>query len=566
MPYSYNPHRHVKIWLSQDQDCFLNLENQMRLAAMRATNPDDEIYFVYDSSLLSLHALDDLNHFCRKHNIISKEVYQDIFSACSTQEERDLIAIYQEEIRHLHNGGNLAVGSDILRWLEPVYKLGTYSDFDLKIDTRHLGKTVEVEKSLLLNIGSSETKFIKRLESVALNNDIVAVVNLEDALPLIQNIQKAIILACRKPNIFSNNTAGPFLNCQRKLRANFEAIIGENYDLLLLLSPLLAARDRNLNTLSKLNTNRSPLEMRSEIMRFTNNNLAFCIYNASPNVKHYADLVRQQTKINFWTWLLLSKKQYHDINALLALDDEQLITTLRETTREILLKETVICTTGPFCVASTLFPTMVYETAQEFDREVTPYALAHYSLDKAFISKNSIPLHAQNIQSFLEAKVGEKNDLSWLEIGREATRVREEKIQGAAKTLTSFYHKKKAEKQVTLPSDFANLKKKIEAHIIKINQDLTGAFGFYRNTQRRAKLAALEGILSHFAGSVFNVDAYKKELATYQSTDIFASFGKSKTKELIDELTLFSRQAKAFSVTQASGTVTLYQDCAKKGA
>ena len=60
MPYTFNPHRHVKIWLSTNPDTFLNLENQLRLIRMREINPGDSISFVYSEKLLKDHALESL--------------------------------------------------------------------------------------------------------------------------------------------------------------------------------------------------------------------------------------------------------------------------------------------------------------------------------------------------------------------------------------------------------------------------------------------------------------------------------------------------------------------------
>lgn len=115
MAYTFNPHRHVKIWLSKDPDTFLNMENQLRLVKMRGINPKDEITLVYESSLLSANALAELHAFCAKHNITPKDVTKDLLPHCKTDLERALAEKYRDEITHLSEGGNLAVGSDILR-------------------------------------------------------------------------------------------------------------------------------------------------------------------------------------------------------------------------------------------------------------------------------------------------------------------------------------------------------------------------------------------------------------------------------------------------------------------
>ena len=116
MPYLFDPHKHVKIWLSTKRDSFLNPDNQLRLVKMRAKNPHDVIYFVYDSVLLSPAAKRDLYHFCHTHRLKGRDVRRHVFRYCKTALERGLIEIYEDNIRHLGmEGGNVAVGSDLLR-------------------------------------------------------------------------------------------------------------------------------------------------------------------------------------------------------------------------------------------------------------------------------------------------------------------------------------------------------------------------------------------------------------------------------------------------------------------
>lgn len=115
---------------------------------------------------------------------------------CVSDEEKKLVSIYQDEIAHLDSGGNPAVGSDILRWLKPCYELGTYSDFDTNINTQTLPSEVEVEGSLLLNIGSALQSFpAGEFEFLHINNDLIAVVS-PDAEPLIKKIQTVIYNGC----------------------------------------------------------------------------------------------------------------------------------------------------------------------------------------------------------------------------------------------------------------------------------------------------------------------------------------------------------------------------------
>jgi len=153
--YKFNPHRHVKIWLSKIPSVFLGIQNQMRLAAMRGVNPEADIYFVYDKSLLLGDAFKDLEEFCERYRITPKDIHQDIFPLCQSETEQTLVALCKEEITERENGGNLAAASDILRWLEPVYTPGIYSDFDVSLNTSELPPTISVSRSMLLPINSS---------------------------------------------------------------------------------------------------------------------------------------------------------------------------------------------------------------------------------------------------------------------------------------------------------------------------------------------------------------------------------------------------------------------------
>ena len=186
-PYDYNPHQHVKIWLSSNKEIFLTTINQLRLVNMRSINPKDTIHFIYDSRLLLPKALDELATFCNKHKIISHNIPVEIIPACQTIEEKKLIVLYEDEIFHLQEGGNLGAASDFLRTLSPIYSLGAYTDFDVHIDTRKLPPVLKVKEPILVSFDKDTSYFC---------NDILIVTNPGKALELIQIIQRAMIEAC----------------------------------------------------------------------------------------------------------------------------------------------------------------------------------------------------------------------------------------------------------------------------------------------------------------------------------------------------------------------------------
>lgn len=60
--------------------------------------------------------------------------------------------------------------------------------------------------------------------------------------------------------------------------------------------------------------------------------------------------------------------------------------------RSQLLKESVICTTGPSAVVHGLFRQLL-QPKQAIDEYVALYSFDLYKLDRAFKSENPIPLH-----------------------------------------------------------------------------------------------------------------------------------------------------------------------------
>ncbi|MDF1646466.1 MAG: glycosyltransferase family 88 protein [Legionellaceae bacterium] len=184
--YEYNPHEYVKIWLSANPDVFMPQIHQLRLIRTRQTNPKDIIHLVYDGKLLSPEALNKLKTFCETYNIIFHDVREDIIPACKTKEENRLITLYEDEVLHLEESGNLAVATDLLRVLSPVYAW-TYTDFDVDVDTSTLPETINVKEPLLISFDASTGTFC---------TDAFAVVHPEDASEILQMLQRIIIDAC----------------------------------------------------------------------------------------------------------------------------------------------------------------------------------------------------------------------------------------------------------------------------------------------------------------------------------------------------------------------------------
>ncbi|STX40316.1 putative glucosyltransferase Lgt1 [Legionella donaldsonii] len=564
MSYSFNPHHHVKIWLSNNRNSFLNPENQLRLIRMRAVNPNDEINLIYDSSLLSQQASEQLRVFCNKYNITAKDVQRDIIPNSENQEEKDLIAIYQDEISHLSEGGNVAVGSDILRWLKPVYELGTYTDFDVYVDTSEIPPTLSVEKPLLMNLGS--ITFSSDVESLFLNNDTIAVVDSFAAKDDIKKIQQYLYKAhCRNASPTFEGFISTYISNLKEVFPDF-------------LVPVLVMSDPNCqaaNTLKEIGQHQTARQMRHQIIKETADNSVYSrslltargilhTYLSSEEIMRQAATIERnalQQQLGWLNWFLLPTQRYKTMETLVAASDEELLTKSREQTRMALLKTSVVYTSGPGALILAWFNRFLFK--RDTINSIALSSFAHYGLEKVFVSKNGLSAFhatAKAAATILgETEIGKRNDLSWLKEGQNATVAREKEMDNAATTFQRFFRGSKARSESNLPRNFKDMREKIETHIRKIEADLAGYLGFYRYHQRHEKIRVLNLILNHFDENAkhFNVRGFKAALDSYCTSDVFASIGKSETKALIDELNSFCQQAECYGLTEATGQIAL---------
>lgn len=186
--YLFDPHRHVKIWLSEDQTIFLSPENQSRLIHMRTNNPKDVIHFAYAKQLLSKSALTELTRFCKKYSLTAVCIEDNVLPNLNTQHEKDLALLYQQQIDSL----NLAIASEILRWLKPIFSLGTYSAFDVVINTAMLPPLKVIREPLLLNIGSCPSS-LPTQETLVYKNDMLSIIDSLAAAKEIEYVQTKML-------------------------------------------------------------------------------------------------------------------------------------------------------------------------------------------------------------------------------------------------------------------------------------------------------------------------------------------------------------------------------------
>lgn len=532
--YQYNPHQHVKIWLSNKQDVFMNLENQMRLVSMRETNPEDVIHLVYDSSLLSAKACTDLSDFCNEHNITPVDAAK--FNFAQGSRELNLHAHYQNEIRNLDNGGNLAVASDIIRWLSPVYTLGTYTDFDVPVDTSALPDKIEVDAPVLLNIGSLQTR---GKEIILSNNDYIAIVDSDKANSEIEAVQTYLINTLNKyRNDFIDATKASFNRDSfiDRVLVDFMSNRSES---------IYISRSQDTNLFG--NTTRTSLELRKYIKEIMSDTASFLAFKKATQDTDNETLIQQlktelKSQLTLVKWIFF-RKEYNDISNILKQGDDEFLKYVMMQERSLYLKSIVVCTTGPIAIAKALFNGYVF-SMQEFSQNVQKYSFNTYGLKRAFQSKNSIPMGENFIgmMNFLGAEEGVLNDSSWLESGQALQNQR-------GHTLSEQKEIFKKE----LPGMLEQSKSDITAHIRKLEQDKNGFWAWlFGNEKRKAKIEALNQVLSSFSEDCFDTNTFKTGLCSIRtnSKQVFSGLFSSRTKSLIDKLTATAYTAVGFSLTK----------------
>lgn len=394
--YVFNPHRHVKIWLSKNKDEFMNQENQLRLVKMRADNPKDEINLVYSGQLLSEQSRQDLELFCKKNRINPVCIEEDVIPKCKNNvNEQKLVKLYQDEINFLANGGNLAAASDILRWLSPVYSLGTYSDLDVSVKMKKTPPGKVVSSPILLNIGS--IKCTDKMEALYYNNDRISIVDPKSATSQIEKIQETIINHCESDQCFQSAID--------EIQKLSQTVTGEN---------ALTSEELFLSVLNYIKTN----------------------YHIK-NMPHLRSVMQDLTATKDACIELFTRS---GSNLIIPENESELQTvqTLKNI-RENLLKYCVMYTTGPVILQS-LFDKSVMASS-EIEKEVGRYTYDKNNLSSCFSAGNAIKLHSPPNISKMQGKLGETNDVSWLASGGEQIQLREEKLHQKARVIQKHFKK-----------------------------------------------------------------------------------------------------------------------------
>ncbi|CEG58573.1 glycosyltransferase family 88 protein [Legionella fallonii] len=534
--YLYNPHFHVKIWFSNDPNVFLNDENQMRLIEMRYRNSEDSINLVYDSSLLETHTVADLHQFCGEYSIIPIDAAQ-LAALLKTDREKKLYEYYQDEINYLHHGGNLAVASDIIRWLSPVYSCGTYTDFDVPVDTSMLSDTVEVHSPLLMNIGSLK---IRNKEVILSNNDYIAVVDPLAAQGDIEKIQDGFIKILNTyTNDFIEKTEKELVGDSLINRYLFGFLRNRS-------ESIYIAKSKSIFPITKPISSRKLRGHINKIMSDEKRFIDFHRVSPTDTDESIIEKLREDLKkqLGLIKWLFFSQ-EYYEIKKMLSLPDRELVTVLMRKERSLYLKSIVVCTTGPLAIADALFQGHVFHS--KYMREkIEPFSFNSYRLQRSFISKNSVGLHDNVLKMlcFLGASEGELNDSSWLEEGAKLQALRGVILEQRKKALS-----------VNLPHVIKRLKAKMQLHVTTLLEGSNSFLTFFMREKRKEQINTLHTILSCFKETPekeFDLMAFRKILRDdyFKKNQVFSGLLYKQTKALIHELERCIHEATILGLTK----------------
>ena len=457
MIYELDPSLIVRIWFSKNPNKAINFENKQRLINLRSENPDITISLVYAKKLLSENAVAELLTFCRKHKITLISMEEDVIPYCLDKEEKNLVAIYEQEIESIHDGGNLAAASDIVRWLKPIYSRGIYSDFDTKIHRVTHKEKITVEAPILLNIGSVDLPITaigltqkSDFELITLNNDILAVIGDDDQThEIIKRIQCAIYNTYQYPESYSQLFYQLGVDLSRYLCQDMHfgtvegfkvasAYLNEHTDAIL------------ADQLFKMGAN--PISIRQQLLNENRlGDIAFCrrqLGLIAPG--SFSDSDSDDDWGDDWDddWDEDVKKAYLDF--LSKQYGRQANETDIKAEQEAQFKKLYIASvthaSGPGRVMFSLFGNAGLPLS-DIDKKVMPYSFLHYKkLSSLFFSPNGYAAHTPFdvfLKQNAEHKIGVSHDLSWTEEGEKKIVEREKDV--AAVTLQRFFRAHKTD-------------------------------------------------------------------------------------------------------------------------
>jgi len=453
--YYFNPHSHVRIWLTADENVFLNQENQLRLIRLRVNNPADTISLIYDRRLLSDVAQKELYKFCAAHRIAAIDL-EDLKPDLANEQEKELMAYVEEEIRHAkdNTGGNFGAASDILRWLTPIIKIGAvYSDFDTNIVTLGLSGKVSSRAPIILNLGSvviplsvnARGSVLLNAESKLVCNDILVIPTPNPDSPEFVQLQRAqnqIINSIQLEILQNYRRRHISLKEIRQMYPDSSDVFSQmsseqnDKDLAEISGEDIFAVRRKIQSIFATNAIYIFYSLKSMLHADDDMaNLFVARFNCSLEEAIQAGSFEQRLQAFFIEQI---KKIVHNLGVPAPdLADDELMESLRIKSETVFYKLTVMNMSGP-----TVLAVVLNSLVTNID-EFRTYSWEHHGLDSHFKSgqrlKFKTPL--EKIIPMLTSKTGERCDESWLRAGQEASREREKKMHEAATSIQRFFRK-----------------------------------------------------------------------------------------------------------------------------
>lgn len=214
MKYSVNPHQQVVIALYEN-GTFLQHDHQEMLRERRNTNPNDILYFVYDSQLFKGASRNQeqnlLEQFCNECQLIPYDIHKEIRELVHTtdfsMDEKKLFQHYEDEIASLEEGASLESASRFIRWFNKILRLGIYTNIDVIVNTHGLPSNFVLNQPMLVNVPSDlrpstevENNLPKSMENISTmsiaSSDIIILSysHEEEARSIVQSMQAALCI------------------------------------------------------------------------------------------------------------------------------------------------------------------------------------------------------------------------------------------------------------------------------------------------------------------------------------------------------------------------------------
>lgn len=378
--YSLNPRRLYKIWLSKDPAIFMPEINQERMIELRENNPHAVIALVYDSRLLNEASKKLMQSFCFTHKIQLKDAAK-LIELCQDDKELALVGKYEDEVLHINELGNLGAASDFLRMLTPMLQLGIYTDLDVLVAFRDFHRALDIKSPFIFNLEGTPVDLARMRHEV--NNDVLAVADLDAAKDVLDKIREAMLTAC---NGYAISQYFKMMYPETPTKAQVRQLMkeDENLECIVLLSAVLQGD--------------SLRQWRSDIIQLFDDTEIFCkIWIAC-----YGEIVTKEPIKQFITLArainldrLTRNPDREAYQELARMDDVEFLNTLLDELKFGMLTQSVTISSGPGSIHAALLDSQI--GYRDYCERIKPYSFQSYSMLKIAI----IP--------------PEEGDLSWLD-------------------------------------------------------------------------------------------------------------------------------------------------------